>query len=531
MSNNYVGLHFGDNLDYLKRVQTGSVELIYLDPPFNSKADYNIVVGGTQVKAFSDTWGWGTEDLWSKANLLQAGGRVADWANGVELMVGQCGMLSYLYYMAERILECSRVLSKNGSIWLHCDDAAAHLLRGLMDAVFGPQCYKNTVTWKRTDAHSNSDRFGRISDSLLYYARPSATWNGVKMSYSQDYVEKWFKFEDERGRYRTNALTGGSNSTTRTGDSFEPWKGVILSPGRNWTAPRKLCEMLDIDQSLPTRQKLDLLDEAGMIVWPKKGRNGGPGTPLCKQYLTEDSGIAAQDIWDDISQVGSRYGTGTKSEDVGYATQKPLALLERIISSCTNEGDMVLDPFVGSGTTVVAAAKMGRHAAGCDITYLAISLAEDRLREIGFKVRLTGNPTTMEDADTLSELNKWQYQAWILSRLGIGSEREEFIASPRGADKGIDGQHYNPITKVRTIVSVKGGGASNGGASAIRDLIGTVLSTRSDRGVFVCRKAPSAQMIEAATSAGLTDDGRPKVIIVTQEDIINGKCPNLNKEW
>lgn len=355
----------GDNLTWLKSLASESVDLIYLDPPFMSQADYG---------DFGDKWKWDPGDEEAKKRLL---GKLPNWTKATETLLGLCGMLSYLYYMAERLIECARVLTEKGSIYLHCDDSASHHLRGLLDAVFGSKCFRNHISWKRSHAHSDPGRFGRITDHILYYARPGATWNTQHTPYTQDYIDTWFKGFDERGRYMTNCLTGPGTSN---GPSGQPWRGydpAKSGKGRCWSVPKRVCVAAGVDVSLPPVEKLELLDAAGYIHWPKKPG----GVPTYKQYLHLMDGRVVQDIWDDINSLQGF----NKTESVGYATQKPLALLERIVNASSKPGDLVMDPFCGSGTTLVAAAKLGRRYLGCDVNTEAVAIAQSRLDELSEK--------------------------------------------------------------------------------------------------------------------------------------------------
>ena len=347
-------LYYGDNLEVLRDyIKDESVDLVYLDPPFNSRADYSLLFkekDGTQstsqMTAFEDTWEWNIDSEHAYQEVVEGGGRVAEAMRAFRTFLGNSDMMAYLSMMAPRLMELRRVLKPTGSIYLHCDPTASHYLKILMDGIFGPQFFRSEVIWKRTSAHSGSKRWGPVHDVILFWSKAdSYVWNNVFQAYSDKYLDDFYRFTDDGGRYRIGDLTGAG---TRTGESGQAWRDVDpTDSGRHWAVPNKTVVKLfgDVSARWTVQQKLDALDEAGLISWPKKGK-----IPGFKRYLNEDAGVSIVDVITDIDPIAAQ-----SAERLGYPTQKPEALLERIIKASSNEGDVVLDPFCGCGTAVVAA--------------------------------------------------------------------------------------------------------------------------------------------------------------------------------
>ena len=364
----------GDNLDILRGMNSECVDLIYLDPPFNSNKNYEAPVGSKAAgAAFKDTWTLSDLDVaWM--------GLIADEHPAIAYMLDAAGkahgkgMQSYLTMMAVRLMEMRRVLKPTGSIYLHCDPYAGHYLKMLMDAVFGAGNYKNEIVWRRTAAHGRAKRWGPIHDTLLFYTKSGHyNWNRTFQRYDDSYVDNFFRFEDKHGRYRVGNLTGPG---TRQGSSGLSWRGIDpTGKGRHWEVPPDRIlpahfQHPDGYADMNVQERLDVLDEAGLIYWPPKG-----SVPQPKQYLDASPGVALQDVIHDIPPIGAQ-----AAERVDYPTQKPLALLERIIKASSHEGDMVLDPFCGCATACVAADKLGRKWVGIDISPKAVELVNERLR-------------------------------------------------------------------------------------------------------------------------------------------------------
>ena len=356
-------LYYGDNLDIIRRyVKDESVDLVYLDPPFNSNANYNVLFAekngskaASQIQAFTDTWTWNQESESVFAEIVTLGGRVGDCLQAFRTFLGECNMLAYLVMMAPRLVEMHRVLKPTGSIYLHCDPVSSHYLKLLMDAVFGPQNFRNEIIWQRTNAHNDAGQFGRIHDVIFFYVLSGKyTWNAVTTGYSPEQLKRYKP--DENGRLYTGQDLTASRPNSDSG-KFN-WRGTMPPASRGWGY---------------TIEQLEAWWDEGLILTKK---DGTPRMDGLKKYLDEMLGKPLQSIWINIPRIGN-----TSEERLGYPTQKPEALLERIIKASSNEGDVVLDPFCGSGTTIAAAQKLGRLWIGIDITHLAITLIKTRLQD------------------------------------------------------------------------------------------------------------------------------------------------------
>lgn len=372
-----------DNLPILRALDADTVDLIYLDPPFNSSQDYAAPIGSEAAgAAFRDTWTLSDVNEAEHGELADREPALYAAIHAAELTHGK-SMKSYLIMMGLRMLEMRRVLKETGSIYLHCDSTASHYLKLLMDAVFGRDNFRNEVIWKRTSAHNDPGRFGRIHDILLYYVKgEGATWNTQYEAHDPEYVKKYYRNKDARGRYSASDLTA---SGTRQGESGQSWRTIDpTTVGNHWRPPRTGAYAEYIEkrfipnyrQITSVHDRLDILNEADLIYWPNNGT-----MPRLKRYLDASQGRALQDIIVEVK------GPGPK-ERTGYPTQKPLALLERIIKASSNQGDVVLDPFCGCATTCIAAEKLGRQWVGIDISPRAVELVRYRLeRELGLDER------------------------------------------------------------------------------------------------------------------------------------------------
>ncbi len=441
--------------------------------------------------------------------------------------LGNSDMMAYLSMMAPRLIELRRVLKVTGSIYLHCDPTASHYLKILMDGIFGPSNFKNEVIWKRTSAHANPKKWGPVHDVVLFYAESElSTWNTTHQIYEQAYLDVKYRNEDERGKYRLSDLTG--KGAPPTGDSAKPWRGYDPSKlDRHWGVTRELVVSLvgqERAAEMNTQEKLDLLDEHGYIYWTPRGKYDGKGFPQLKRYLT--GGVPIQDVITDVPPINSQ-----AQERLGYPTQKPEALLERIIKASSNEGDVVLDPFCGCGTAVAAAQSLNRRWIGIDVTHLAIGLIKQRLYDkFGESIKGTyeihGEPTDLAGARKLAEDDKFQFEAWALSLVGArpaGQVR-------RGADKGIDGRLYfhddSSQKSKQIILSVKGGHVEH---SQVRDLRGVLDREQAEIGVFITLEPATKPMEKEAASAGFykspayQDRAFPRIQILTIEEILAGK--------
>ncbi len=520
-------LYYGDNLDILRTPDyfpNACVDLIYLDPPFNSSRSYNVlfkdesgIESEAQITAFEDTWHWGhTAEETYRDLVTQAPPRVSTAVEAMRTLIGSNQMMAYLVMMAARLVELHRVLKPTGSLYLHCDPTASHYLKILLDAIFGPENFRNEIVWKRTSSHNDAKRFGRIHDVLFYYSRNEreAVFNTVFVDYSPKYLSSEFK-EDEDGRlYKLEDLTAPYRGGT--GGRFE-FHGRIPGPSRMWRL---------------NQEDMERLWQKGRI---KKTHDGRPLLRGQVVYLDEKKGMPIQDLWDDVLRVGN-----TSAERLGYPTQKPLDLLERIIQASSNPGDVVLDPFCGCGTAIAAAQKLGRRWIGIDITHLSVALQKYRLQDMfdltpRVDYEVIGEPVSVDGARQLAEDDRFQFQFWALSLVQarpLGGEVGGKTGK-RGKDRGVDGV----ITFIddatgkpkRAMVQVKSGKVKSGD---IRDLVGTVEREKAAVGLFITLEAPSKDMETEAVSAGFYYSpgwGRdyPRIQILTIEDLLDGDTPEM----
>lgn len=499
-------LYYGDNLGVLRdHVADESVDLVYLDPPFNSNATYNVLFKApdgaqsqSQIEAFDDTWQWGetAEDAYWQV-LKGPNSEAARMLEAMRGFLGENAMMAYLAMMAIRLIELHRVLKPTGSLYLHCDPTASHYLKILLDAIFGARNFRNEITWKRTTAHSDTKgRFSHVTDIILFYVKSdSATWNAQYGEHSDSYKESHYRHTDKDGRrYRHDNIIRSHSMGPRPNLVYE-YKGY--TPPHGWRV---------------VRQKLVEIDEAGRIYWSRSG------TPYLVRYLDEQKGEIVDNLWTDIFPVNSQ-----ARERLGYPTQKPVALLERIVAASSNPGDVVLDPFCGCGTTVHAAQKLGRAWIGIDVTHLAISLIERRLRDaFGTDARFTtyGVPKDIGAARDLAARDKHEFEKWAISLI---PDAQPFRGGKKGADTGIDGIVYMRTEKNRTdkaIVEVKGGGVS---VDQIHKLKSVIEREKALVGLFVTLTPPTKPMIAEAAAAGFADTafGRvPRLQILTIEGIL-----------
>lgn len=512
--NQHGALFYGDNLDVLRRhIKDESVNLIYLDPPFNSNANYNVLFSTqdgsrseAQIKAFGDTWRWDRVAAAAYEEVVERGGEVSRAMQAFRTILAESNMLAYLAMMAPRLVELHRVLKDTGSLYLHCDPTASHYLKILLDAVFGPKGFRNEIVWKRTSAHNDAKRFGRIHDVLLYYVKDSrkAPFTRQYRPYDPAYIQAEWR-RDGNGRwFKLENLTAPLRGTK---GQFE-FHGRTPGGNRMWRF---------------NKEGMEKLWNEGRIKTDKEG------VPLRRGhlvYLDDMPGVPLQDIWDDIPRIGN-----TAKERLGYPTQKPEALLERIIESSSSEGDVVLDPFCGCGTAVAVAERLDRRWVGIDITYLATNLIKSRLvhafgEEVEFSV--TGEPTTADDAARLAKEDPYQFEAWALGLVGARTAEKK-----KGADHGIDGRlifHEKQGGKTRQVlISVKSGRTS---VRDVRDLRGVVERESAEIGLLITMKEPTQPMRTEAASAGFYRSGgegvgswgeHPRIQLLTVEELLDGK--------
>ncbi len=509
-------LFYGDNLSILREyIPTESIDLVYLDPPFNSNRSYNVLFkdesglsSEAQLTAFDDTWHWGNTaenayyDLITNAPL-----GISKLIGAMREFIGENQMMAYLVMMTIRLVELHRVLKPTGSLYLHCDPTASHYLKLLLDTIFGFENYRNEIIWKRTSSHSDAKKFAKISDTIFYYTKSNKyTWNNLRLDYNEEYLNKYYGNTDKDGRRYTYAdLTKPKGSTGYFYDLLG-----CKPPPNGWRMPQE------------TAQKW--LDE-GKIEIPPTG-----ATPRYKRFIDELKGVVISNIWSDIPPVNSQ-----AKDALGFPTQKPIELLERIINVSSQPGDLILDPFSGCGTAIAAAQKTGRKWVGIDITHLAIAMHKSRLMDM-FNIEplkdydVIGEPEDITAARQLARDDRYQFQWWALSLVKakpVGGE-EGSKRGRKGSDKGIDGiitfigETERNLQNV--IVQVKSGKIKSGD---IRDLIGTVDNQKAAFGIFITLEEPTPDMVTEAVKAGyyvsnLWQQKYPKIQILTINALLSG---------
>ena len=538
-------LFYGDNLDVLRQhISSESVDLVYLDPPFNSNATYNVLFAehtgekaASQIQAFEDTWTWDAQAARTYFETVQSGGEVANALQAFYTLLGESNMMAYLAMMAPRLVELRRVLKPTGSIYLHCDPTASHYLKLLMDAVFGPEKFRSEIIWRRTGTHSKVRRWGPIHDTILFYTKSDQyVWNPPKRPYMRGHIKKHFVQEGDgwRTNYSGNVLTG---SGTRNGDSGQPWRGFDpTAKGRHWAIPRSIVEDVGEDlTSLSQHEKLDRLYELGYIkidpnqVWPYyehklRSTDGAPVPDIwAHQPYTQGTVFGTEDCVDeDVHWLST-----SDAERLGYPTQKPEALLGRIIRASSSEGGVVLDPFCGCGTAIAVAQRLKRRWVGIDITHLAVNLMKHRLLNAfgeGVKAEydVTGEPTDVEGARQLARDDPYQFQWWALGLVGARP-----VEQKKGADKGIDGRiifyESKPTDLKQVILSVKAGG--NIGRHFVHELRGVMEREGAEIAVLISMESPTKPMREEAASAGFYQSPwgtHPRIQLFTVAALLDG---------
>ena len=538
-------LYFGDNLSVLREhIPDESVDLIYLDPPFNSNATYNVLFkersgedSAAQITAFDDTWHWTIDSERAYREVVTDGpDKLGRLLQAMREFLGQNDMMAYLTMMAQRLAELHRVLKPTGSIYLHCDPTASHYLKLLLDAVFGHENFRTEISWKRTSAHSDGKQgrkqHGRIHDIILFYTKTDEwNWNPEYTEYERDYVESNYRLvEPETGRrYAREDLSAARPG----GDTSFEWRIKRPIDG-DWEADLdddwiNSQEGWEYKGMPPYSGRFWAYSRANMQQFAREGRlaYSRSGMPRYKQYLDEMPGVALQDLWIDISPITAR-----AKERLGYPTQKPEALLERIISASSNDGDVVLDPFCGCGTAVAVAERLGRRWIGIDVTHLAISLMKHRLhdtfRDDLSEYNVVGLPEDVASARALATESehdgRYQFEYWAL---GLVDARP--ATGKKGADSGIDGYinffDDNSGKAKRIIVQVKSGHVNRG---MIATLKGDMERENAAIGIFITLEEPSNPMQQEAIAAGfyepegLPGNQYPKVQIFTIEQLLDG---------
>jgi len=511
-------LYFGDNLEVLREyVATGSVDLVYLDPPFNSNRNYNVIFTRSdrlpkdnlaQIQAFDDTWRWSpvTEQQYHEMLAGAVPSRVADVVRALHALLGENDAMAYLVNMAPRLVELHRVLKTTASLYLHCDPTMSHYLKVLLDAIFGAHNFRDEIVWKRHNARSvKQSIWPRLHDVILYYGKSSTAYfaetrvsSGVRAE-PHDLV-RW----DDGETYRTKDLTGQG---TRQGETGKPWRDVDPTRGgRHWRV---------------MHAALDAMDAEGRIHWQ---RNGMPRERALLPYVPDERQAVVGDVWNDIDSINAG-----AAERLGYPTQKPVSLLQRIVAASSRPGDVVLDPFCGCGTTIDAAVTLEREWIGIDVTYIAVDLIRKRLQHtfgesISTTYDVTGIPRDMAGARQLFARSAFEFERWAVSLVG-GTPNQKQVG-----DRGIDGvvRFYTDAKGEtgRVLVSVKGGKSL--GPQFVRDLIGTVQTERAEMGSLLTLSTPTRGIYDAVAHAGayhwpITGGAYPRAQVLTVEDLLAGQ--------
>ena len=507
-------LYYGDNLKVLRdSIGDESVDLIYLDPPFNSNASYNVLFKGpqgnesaAQIEAFDDTWHWNDSAEAAFQDVLRSGnGAAAGMLRAMRGFLGENDMMAYLAMMAVRLIELHRVLKPSGSLYLHCDPTASHYLKILLDAVFGARNFRNEIKWVRSKNPKGSQygikRFSPFTDIIFFFGKTEESVffpDRIRREINEDQFAKKYAYSDEQGPYADGPILRSDSMGARPNLVYE-YKGFRPGPAGWRVRP----------------DELQRIDAEGNLAWTKTG------APRRKLRPKPDDTNPIGDYWDDIPPLNSQ-----AKERLGYPTQKPVALLERILNASSNPGDIVLDPFCGCGTTVHAAEKLNRQWIGIDVTHLAIGLIEKRLRDAFPNVAFTthGVPQDIAGARDMARRGRedknyyFEFEKWALSLINA----QPGNLSKKGADKGIDGNIYFGKTS-RAIVSVKAG--DNISVAMIRDLRGVIEREKAEIGVFLTLTEPTKPMVAEAAAAGqyVSEDAAPvpRVQIVTVEQALS----------
>lgn len=475
-------LYYGDNLQVMReRIADSSVDAIYLDPPFESGAEYNTMFAvddrthSAQIRAFHDTWRWGPEAAAAYEDFIESADAPAAsklLMEGFYTYLGTTSMMAYLCMMAPRLVEMRRVLKDTGSIFLHCDPTASHFIKLLMDSIFGEKAFKNEIVWHYSGWNGRLvDSFNSRHDIILFYsarARPKPKFLSYSLPWANEAeyvkVRKQKVYTDEHGRDYVMSDAGGGTRVKRY-----------------------------IDEAMAYGRPVD-------------------------------------DVWD-LDKLNN-----SSAERLGYPTQKPEALLERIISCCTEPGDLVLDPFSGCGTCVAVAQKLHRNWIGIDITVIATRVIQQRFQlwqELGLlhdvDYEVMGLPADMEAARDLASHDSYQFQAWA-----VGLIPKAAVTEARGNDHGIDGRmafrdRTKPSHFGHAVISVKG--MQTISPTALRDLAGTVHRDNCDMGILLTLAVPSRAMLAEATAAGTYNwegvQEIPRLQIMTVEQLLDGMMPQL----
>ncbi|WP_343714025.1 DNA methyltransferase [Inquilinus sp.] len=506
-------LYFGDNLEVLREhIKDETVDLVYLDPPFNSNATYNLLFksasgrrADAQIEAFDDTWHWGEAAAGAFHDVVRRGDEIAGMLRAFRGFLGENDMMAYLAMMAARLTEMRRVMKPTASLFLHCDPTASHYLKIMLDGIFGTEFFTNEIVWKRTTPKGLAfTRFPSNHDLILFYRRSEKyVWSMPFSSHDASYIKSHYNLVDKD-----------------TGRHFQATSLLNPNPNRpnltyEFAGHRKVWRW--------TKERMQKAAEEGKIYFPPGG-----GVPREKRFLDEQRGTPITSVWTDIPPVNSQ-----ADERIGYPTQKPLALLGRIIEASTNPGAVVLDPFCGCGTAIHAAERLGRAWIGIDVTHLAIEVIESRIAKFLPSTQYTviGRPLDLEGAAELARRDKHQFQLWAVW-LAQGTPYQD---GKKGRDRGIDGQRFFPAEDgeaERAIISVKGGDHLS--PAMVRDLRGTIEREGAACGLLILLRPPTREMEREAAAAGMTDlPGRPvpRVQIRTVAQLLDRNGFDLPVTW
>jgi DNA modification methylase len=540
-------IYYGDNLEVLRNyLADESVDLCYIDPPFNSKRNYNQIYNNVgkedkaQAQAFIDTWTWdeyaqnGLFEIQSNYNRVFTAQSI-DLITGLEKVLKKGSLFAYLVSMTLRIAEIHRILKPTGSFYLHCDPTASHYLKLVLDAVFCPQSgnFQNEIIWQRTSSHNDSKKWGAVHDVIFFYTKASKfTWNKVYLPHSEKYVNDFYRHRDERGVYRLDHIIRSQSMGKRPNLSYE-YKGY--TPEWGWRV---------------LQEKLVQLDAENRLAWSSTGR------PYLKRYLHEQQGTPIKSVITDINPLSA-----SSAEKLGYPTQKPEALLERIIQASSNEGDVILDAYCGCGTSIAVAEKLQRQWIGIDITYQSISLILKRLEDqFGYDftqdvidenhpdtpkaatLELNGVPkdfaSAVELANRKDDRTRKEFEKWMVLSY---SRNQAIINEKKGSDGGIDGIAYVPdrnakgeIENKKALFSVKSNAKLS--PAVIRELNGTIEREHAACG-FLLTLYPMPNLVKESKQYGnyqnsLINKSYPKIQVICVDELLNGarlELPNVVK--
>jgi DNA modification methylase len=525
-------LYYGDNIDVLRKyIKEDTIDLCYIDPPFNSKRNYNQIYNNigkedrAQAQAFIDTWTWDTEAQRSFDQIIENdNGRFTKQCihiiSGLEKVLSKGDLLAYLVSLTLRITEIYRVLKPTGSFYLHCDSTASHYIKLICDAIFCSRTgiYQSEIVWRRTTAHGNAKQGARKFevnfDTIFFYTKSTQyDFTPLYEPFKPDQVDQQYSKVDENGRrYRLVTPTAARGG----GDTSYEFHGVKPPKGRFWAY---------------SKENMNKFYDDGKLYFSSTGQ------PYIIYYLDERPGVGVMSFWDDIKPMSP-----TSKERLGYPTQKPEALLERIIKASSKEGGIVLDAYCGCGTTVAVAQRLHRNWIGIDITYQSISLIIKRLSDVfGEKIldgiNLNGIPKDFEAAVALAnkknDKTRKEFEKWVVLTY---SKNRAAINEKKAGDGGIDGTAFildlddsGTQTTLEVIFSVKSDKKLS--PDVVRDLNGTVERQKAAFGILITLYSRD-NLIKESKKYGhyhnrLFDTEYARIPVISVADILNGKCLNL----